>query len=55
MPAKQYLFTMKLWSPEFQFFSQKCCQSLIDLFVKGNHKLSIAGGTVGDLLNGVNT
>ncbi|XP_045721060.2 LOW QUALITY PROTEIN: CCA tRNA nucleotidyltransferase 1, mitochondrial-like [Mirounga angustirostris] len=50
---KQYLFTMKLQSPEFQSLFTAGLKSLTELFVKGNHELRIAGGAVRDLLNGV--
>ncbi|KAL2803497.1 CCA tRNA nucleotidyltransferase 1, mitochondrial isoform 2 [Daubentonia madagascariensis] len=50
---KQYLFTMKLQSPEFQSLFTEGLKSLTELFVKENHELRIAGGAVRDLLNGV--
>ncbi|KAM9201437.1 LOW QUALITY PROTEIN: CCA tRNA nucleotidyltransferase 1, mitochondrial-like [Dugong dugon] len=50
---KQYLFTMKLQSPEFQSLVTEGLKSLTELFVKENHELRIAGEAVGDLLNGV--
>ncbi|XP_049498682.1 CCA tRNA nucleotidyltransferase 1, mitochondrial isoform X1 [Panthera uncia] len=50
---KQYLFTMKLQSPEFQSLFTEGLKSLTDLFVKENHELRIAGGAVRDLLSGV--
>ncbi|XP_014921547.1 CCA tRNA nucleotidyltransferase 1, mitochondrial isoform X1 [Herpailurus yagouaroundi] len=50
---KQYLFTMKLQSPEFQSLFTAGLKSLTDLFVKENHELRIAGGAVRDLLSGV--
>ncbi|XP_021550701.1 CCA tRNA nucleotidyltransferase 1, mitochondrial [Neomonachus schauinslandi] len=50
---KQYLFTMKLQSPEFQSLFTAGLKSLTELFVKENHELRIAGGAVRDLLNGV--
>ncbi|XP_011792630.1 PREDICTED: CCA tRNA nucleotidyltransferase 1, mitochondrial isoform X2 [Colobus angolensis palliatus] len=50
---KQYLFTMKLQSPEFQSLFTEGLKNLTELFVKENHELRIAGGAVRDLLNGV--
>ncbi|XP_021562677.1 CCA tRNA nucleotidyltransferase 1, mitochondrial isoform X2 [Carlito syrichta] len=49
---KQYLFTMKLQSPEFQSLFTEGLKTLTELFVKENHELRIAGGAVRDLLNG---
>ncbi|XP_075405991.1 CCA tRNA nucleotidyltransferase 1, mitochondrial [Tenrec ecaudatus] len=50
---KQHLFTMKLQSPEFQSLFTEGLKSLIEIFMKENHELRIAGGAVRDLLNGV--
>uniref|UniRef100_A0A8D1CHC4 CCA tRNA nucleotidyltransferase 1, mitochondrial n=1 Tax=Sus scrofa TaxID=9823 RepID=A0A8D1CHC4_PIG len=51
--VKQYLFTMKLQSPEFQSLFTEGLKTLTELFVKENHELRIAGGAVRDLLSGV--
>lgn len=50
---KQYLFTMKVQSPEFQSLFTEGLKDLTALFVKEKHELRIAGGAVRDLLSGV--
>lgn len=50
---KQYLFTMKVQSPEFQSLFTDGLKDLTELFIKENHELRIAGGAVRDLLSGV--